>query len=177
VKLLEEKQIDSSLLYKGIIVDVKVDQVMLPNGKQTAREVVLHPGAVAILALNNAKEITLIKQFRYPVSSIIWELPAGKLEVGEDPLECAKRELAEETGLGARKWKKLSRFFTGPGFTNEVIHLFLAEDLCKEIKIADDDEFIEVHSIPFETAEKMIFSGEINDAKTIAGILMLSRTK
>jgi len=171
---LKEKLLDSQTVYKGNIIDVKVDAVVLPNGKKACREVVEHSGAVAVVAVNSNGEMLLIRQFRYPVNSILWELPAGKLEPGEHPIECAKRELAEETGFGARKWLHLSTFYTTPGFSNEVMYLYMAEDLYKETGNPDDDEFIEVYSVPCETAVRQVVEGVIRDAKTIAGILLAS---
>ncbi len=169
---MEEKKAAGEWLYRGKILDLKLDLVVLPNGRQTEREVVVHPGAVAVVAVNNKKRILLLKQFRYAVGQVLWELPAGKLEQGEDPLACAKRELAEETGYGAGKWEHLSTFYTSPGFCSEIMFLYLASDLSKDGRQADEDEFIEVRQIPLGQALKWIQGGKIKDAKTIAGILL-----
>lgn len=174
---MDETRIDSKVVFEGRMLTMKVDTVKLPNGKQAAREVVVHPGAVAVTAVNDKDEILLIKQFRYPVGRVLWEIPAGKLEKGEDPLICAKRELAEETGYGADGWQHLSTFFTTPGFTDEIMYVYLATGLYEDKKAADDDEFIELHYVPFSQALKMIFAGEIKDAKTIAGILLADKVK
>lgn len=169
---MKENKIDSKLIYHGRVLDIKLDTVELPNGKEANREVVVHPGAVTIAAVTPNQEILLIKQFRYPVNEILWELPAGKLEKGEDPLACAKRELSEETGYGAREWCCLSTFFTTPGFCDEIMYLYLAQGLYDESLKADDDEFIELHRIPYNNAVDLINSGDIKDAKTIVGILL-----
>lgn len=167
-----EKTIDSKVVFNGKLIDLKVDTVKLPDGNPSGREVVVHPGAAVVAALTEQGEILLIRQFRYPVGEILWELPAGKLEKDEDPLECAKRELAEETGFGAREWRCLSDFFTTPGFSNEVLYLYLATDLYPDPREADSEEFIELFKIPYTQAVSMVTSGEVKDAKTIIGILL-----
>lgn len=169
---MQEKKIESRLIYNGKVLDLKLDTVELPNGKEANREVVVHPGAVTIAALTQNNEILLIRQFRYPAGEILWELPAGKLERGEDPLACAKRELSEETGYAASEWMSLSTFFTTPGFSDEIMYLYLAKGLYNERLEADDDEFIELHQIPYNEAVNLINRGEIKDAKTIIGILL-----
>ncbi len=174
---MDETTIRSKLVFEGRVLNLKVDTVKLPNGKEAAREVVVHPGAVAVAAVTEAGELLLIKQFRYPVGQVIWEIPAGKLEKGENPLVCAKRELAEETGYGAKQWKHLSTFFTTPGFSDEVMYIYLASGLHTDNKTADDDEFIELHHVPFAKALNMITNGEIKDAKTIAGILLAEKAR
>lgn len=174
---MEEKTLESKLIFEGRVLGLKVDLIELPDGQQSAREVVVHPGAVAVVAVTEADEVLLIKQFRYPVGKVIWEIPAGKLEKGEDPLECAQRELAEETGHGAVQWTHLTTFFTTPGFSNEIMHVYLATGLFIDERTADDDEFIELHRIPLNEAVRMIAGGEIEDLKTIAGILLTLHKK
>jgi ADP-ribose pyrophosphatase len=170
---VKETTIKSKLVFEGKMLKIKKDTVILPNGKQAAREVVVHPGAVAVVAVTDSGRLLLIKQYRYPVAEVIWEIPAGKLEKGEDPLICAKRELAEETGYGAERWTHLSTFFTTPGFSDEIMHVYLASGLEINEQTADDDEFIdEPYFVSFAEALGMITSGEIKDAKTIAGILL-----
>jgi len=169
---VQEKQVESQWIYRGKILDLKLDTVVLPDGKQTAREVVVHPGAAAVAALNDSGEVLLIRQFRYPAGEVLWELPAGKLERDEDPLECARRELAEETGYGAREWEHVSTFYTTPGFSDEIMYMYLARGLYQEKKSPDNDEFIEVHEMPLAKALELIRTGEIKDAKTIVGIFL-----
>lgn len=171
---MEEKTVASRTIYKGKVLDLKVDTVTLPNGKTTEREVVVHRGAVAVVAVNETGEIVLIKQFRYPTGKILWEIPAGKINAEEVPQDCAVRELAEETGFGAREWQHMATFYTTPGFSDELMYVYLARDLYTDKREMDDDEFIEIHPVPLENATEMIKSGEIADAKSIAGILLAS---
>lgn len=166
-----ETKISSEHIYSGKVVELRVDTVKLPDGREAAREVVDHKGAVAVVALTDEDEIILIKQYRYPVEAVLWEIPAGKLENGEAPEICAKRELAEETGLGAKEWQFLNTFYTTPGFSNEMMHLYLARGLYQEAANPDEDEFIEVHPVKIDQAQQMVLNGEINDAKTIIGVL------
>ncbi len=170
---LEEKTLSSAYIYQGKIINLRHDKVKLPDDRETIREIVEHPGAVAILALTEKKEIVMIKQFRKPAEEVLWELPAGTLEEGEDLLSCARRELEEETGYYSRKIKKLITFFSSPGFCNEKLTLFLAEDLEKRNKNEDDDEFIQVELIKPNEALRLVKENVIKDAKTIIGILYL----
>lgn len=168
---MEEKTIAAKEIYQGKVLNLRLDRVMLPNGREAQREVVEHPGAVAVVARNDAGEIILVKQYRYSVKDLIWEIPAGKLEKGEDPLLCAKRELAEETGLVAEKWLHLSTFYTTPGFSDEIMYLYLAENLKEESRNPDDDEFIEIGKFTCDELRKMITENKIKDAKTMVGLL------
>lgn len=170
---LEEKILSSVFIYQGKIINLRQDKVKLPDGRETVREIVEHPGAVVILALTGKKEIVMIRQFRKPADEVLWELPAGKVEQGEDLVSCARRELEEETGYYPRKIKKLITFFSSPGFCNEKLTLFLAEDLEKRIKNEDADEFIKVELIKPNKALKLVEENIIKDAKTIIGILYL----
>ena len=170
---LEEKTLSSAYIYQGKIINLRHDKVKLPDDRETIREIVEHPGAVAILALTEKKEIVMIRQFRKPADEVLWELPAGTMEEGEDLVSCARRELEEETGYYPRKIKKLITFFSTPGFCNEKLTLFLAEDLEKKNKNEDADEFIEVELIKPNEALRLVKENVIKDAKTIIGILYL----
>ncbi|MDK2820057.1 MAG: ADP-ribose pyrophosphatase [Clostridia bacterium] len=173
---LTEIKISSEEIFDGKILKVHRDQVKLPNGKTSSREVVDHPGAVSIVALDDDKNIYLVRQFRYPVNKVLLEVPAGKLDGGEDPLDCAKRELAEEVGVAASEWQKILTFYTTPGFSNEIMHAFLAKGLTPHIEDKDEDEFLEVIKIPLKDAVNKILKGEIQDAKTISSILAVAYT-
>jgi ADP-ribose pyrophosphatase len=171
-----ERRIGGREIFHGRIITVKEDRVELPDGRASTREVVLHPGAVAILPLDETGNIVMVRQFRYTVGEVLLEAPAGKLEPGEDPLTCAARELAEETGLAAQRLTCLTRFYTSPGFSNELIHLFLAEGLTQaKAGTADDEEFIEVVRVPLPEAVAMVHDGRIKNAITVIAVLEAER--
>ncbi len=165
---LSEKVLNSSKKFEGKILKLYVDEVELPNGHKSFREVVRHPGASAVIVLLDDGRIVLEKQFRYPIREILWEIPAGKLDKDEDPFECAKRELLEETGISALKWQKLGYIYTTPGFSDEKIHLYFASGISNGNKHLDEDEFIEIKYFKVEEVEEMIMKNEITDSKTIA---------
>ncbi|AOY77085.1 NUDIX hydrolase [Clostridium formicaceticum] len=167
----EEKTLKSERIYEGKIVNLRVDTVELPQKKYSKREIIEHAGAVGILAVTKDQKIVLVKQFRKPVEETILEIPAGKLEAKENPADCALRELGEETGYKTSKVKKLLEFYSSPGFTNEVLHIYLAEDLEEGIAHPDEGEFVEPVHIGIEEALEKITKGEIKDAKTIIAIL------
>lgn len=169
---LTEKTIETKDIYKGKIINLRVDSVELPDGKIASREVVEHKGAVAIVPVLEKNKVVLVKQYRHPAGKVLLEIPAGTLNPSEDPLDCAKRELIEETGYSAAKWTKLFGAYLAPGYSNEFIHIYLAEDLTPAHAEADEDEFIEVSIVGIDEAIDMISTGEIEDAKTISGLLM-----
>lgn len=171
-KHLQETLLDSVPIFAGKIINLRLDSVQLPNGKKTTREVVEHPGAVAVVPVLSNQHIVLVKQYRHPVGEVTWEIPAGKLESKEAPEVCAERELEEETGYRAAEIKKITAFFTAPGFTDEIIHLYIAEGLEQTAQQTDSDEFIDVMTVPHVEALAMVQRGEIKDAKSIIGILM-----
>ncbi|HOC09917.1 MAG TPA: NUDIX hydrolase [Bacillota bacterium] len=172
-----EKTLESKRVYEGRIINLRLDSVSLENGNTAMREVVEHPGAVGIVALKENGDIVMVKQYRKAVEQVLLELPAGKLEQGENPLDCAARELTEETGYTAGDLRYLVSFYTSPGFSNEVMHMFLATDLKEGKNDPDDDEMVETVEISRDRAMDMILKGEIKDGKTIAGILLLGIVK
>jgi ADP-ribose pyrophosphatase len=161
--------------YKGIIVNVETDLVRLSNDKQTLREVVHHPGGVCVAAVDEDGMIALVRQYRFPFREHLWELPAGKLEPGEDPLPAAMRELSEETGLEAEHWQPLGSILTSPGFSTETLYLYLATGLRQGAAHPDPNEFLDVERIPLKSLVARVESGEIRDAKTVIGALRAER--
>lgn len=168
-----EKTIKKEEVFKGKIVDLSIHTVELPNGKQSTREVMQHPGAVAILAFNNEDKILMVRQFRKPIEKVLLEIPAGKLEPNEDIKECALRELEEETGYIAEKLEYLGKIHTSAGFCDECIHLFKALDLKEGNFGGDEDEFISIETHTLKEINTMIKNGEITDAKTICSLAYL----
>ena len=166
-----ENTIDEKTIYNGKIINLKVKTVELPDGKVSKRELVEHPGGVAILAFKDAETILFVEQFRKPFEKKLLELPAGKLEKGEDPAVCAERELEEETGYKTKKLTFLGKVLTSPGFCNECIYLYKAEELYAGKIGGDEDEFINTYEFKTEKVYEMIKSGEIIDAKTICAFL------
>lgn len=165
----EEKQLSTQKILNAKIINVRRDIVMSPKG-ECFREVVEHPGGAAILAYTDENHIILIKQYRYAASQEMIELPAGKLEKGEEPFECAKRELTEETGYEAKNWEYLGYIYSSPGFCDEKIHLFKATDLTFKGTNFDEFENIDTQIIPIDKAIEMVKSGKITDSKTVFGI-------
>lgn len=165
-----EKLLASRTVHEGNIVKLRVDTVALPDGRSGTREVVEYAGAVAVVPVNENKELLLVRQYRHAVGKTLLEIPAGKLEPEEDPETCAQRELLEETGFEAGHLERLFSFFSTPGFTTEKLHLFLAAQLKLGKQNLDEDEFIDVVTVPLKQALEMIWSGEICDGKSIAGI-------
>lgn len=172
---LEEKTLKQEYIFNGKLINLRKDEVLLPNDKKANREVVEHSGGVGIVAINDNNEVLLVKQFRYPYKKVLLEIPAGKINKGENPLKCGIRELKEETGVVAEKIISLGEIYPSPGYCDEVICLYLATNLKIETTNPDEDEFLENISLPFDTALKMAENGEIKDAKTVIGLFRASK--
>lgn len=168
-KLIERKQ-QSEQIYKGRLLDVNIDHVLLPDGTTSTREWIRHPGASAILPVYENGDILLLSQFRYPMSQIFYEVPAGKIDEGEDPLQTAIRELAEESGLRAGTMRYVGHFYPSIGYTDELIHIYAAWNLTQSESRTDDDEFLLPERMPFREALKMVGDGIISDGKTIISL-------
>jgi ADP-ribose pyrophosphatase len=169
------KVLKHSVIYAGRVFSTVVDDVEYESGRESKREVAVHPGGATVLPVFPDRRVLMIKQHRYPLGKFIWELPAGKLEPNEDPLECAKRELEEETGYSARTWKKITSIYTSPGFCTEVLHLYLATELSElptGRRLEEGELTMTLHMVPLDEAKQMIKRGEILDAKSIISILM-----
>ena len=172
------KLIKRNRVYQGRVFTTIVDDVEYPSGAKTVREVAEHPGGAVILAVFGDARIILINQHRYPLDKFIWELPAGKLDDGEDPITCAQRELEEETGFSAKKWEALTSVYTTPGFCTELLHIYLARDLFETPggrRLEEGEETMTMHIVPLKEAVSMIERGEIVDSKSICGILLGDR--
>lgn len=167
-----EKLANSERLFEGKVINLRRDTVFLPNGRTGTREVVEHPGAVAVVPVTKEGNIILVRQFRHPIQQIMLEVPAGKLDPGESPECCAVRELAEETGFRANKLRKLTSMYTTPGFSNEIIHVYLAEDLVESDMQPDDDEFIHTEVFTPTQLREMISCGELCDAKSLVALYL-----
>lgn len=167
-----EKTISKETIFEGKVVSLYIHNVELPNGKESTREIVVHRGAVGIVPVDNNGNVILIKQFRKPVEEELWEIPAGKLDNGETPEKCAERELCEEIGFKPTVLIRLTSIYTSPGFSNEVIHLFLAKGLEEDKIENDEDEFLTSSTYTFDELMGMINQGKIKDSKTITGILI-----
>ncbi|ACR80401.1 MULTISPECIES: NUDIX hydrolase [Kosmotoga] len=171
-----EKSLGFKTYFEGKVVKLEKHEVELENGSKSFREVVRHPGAVAVVALLEDR-VLMVKQYRFPVEDDLLEIPAGKLEMGEDPLECAKRELMEETGCSPKKITLMTQLYTSPGFSDERIYLYLAEVERNSAPNPDEDEIIDAIEMPFEEVLQLILEGKIRDGKTIAGILFADRIR
>lgn len=170
-----EKSIEQEYIFRGRVINLRKDIVELPDGKTSTREIVEHNGGVGIVAVNENKEIILVKQFRKPLEDVLLEIPAGKLEKGEEPYGCGVRELEEETGLKPIELVKLTELYSCPGFSNEKLHLYFCNKMVKGKLNLDDDENIEVIYMDYNKAVEMVNNGEIKDSKTIIGILMAGK--
>ena len=168
---LIEKRLSGETVFDGKIMHVRRDIVQLSDGTESFREVVDHSGGVCVLALDNNGEALLVSQFRYPHEKILREIPAGKLERGEDPAHAARRELKEETGASAAKWESLGEIYPTPAYCGEIIRMYLARELTFGETKLDEGEFLEVERIDFDLLVKQVLAGEIRDAKTVAAVL------
>lgn len=176
---LEEKTLHTEKIFTGKVISLQVEDVELPNGNTSKREIIKHPGAVAILALTDDDKIVMVEQYRKALEKTIIEIPAGKLEHGEDPVTCAKRELEEETGYGCKEMEHLLSFYTSPGFADEIVHLYIAKRLEKLENAAslDEDEFVNLMEITLKEAEAYLEEQRIYDAKTAYAVQFLQLQK
>jgi len=165
----------SKLIYQGRILQFSIDSLTLPNGKAVELEVLRHPGGAAIVALDEHKQVCLLRQYRHAAGGWLWELPAGKLDSDETPQITAARELVEEAGLQADRWETLGKVIVSPGFCDEIIHLYLARDLTAVPAQPEEDELLEVHWIPFEQALEQVYDGTLLDAKTMLGLTLAEK--
>ncbi|MBM7622812.1 NUDIX hydrolase [Sporohalobacter salinus] len=173
-KSLIEKKLSSTAIYEGRIVNLRLDDVKLPDNNEAKREIVEHAGGVSVIPyLTASKEVIMVRQFRNPIDEVLLELPAGLLEMNEDPQNGARRELEEETGYKTGDLKRIGSFYTSPGFCDEEIHLYLAQDLTKHVQKTDGDEFIEIVKMPLSDIKQKLYTPEISDAKTVIGLQYL----
>lgn len=159
-------------IHKGRVVTLNVETLMLPNGHETQLEIIRHPGAAAIVPLTDSGNVLLVRQYRHAAGGYILEVPAGKLDAGEDPQACAARELQEEVGVVAGKLHKLGSILTTPGFTDEIIHLYLATHLQPGTQALEQDEDLTVEEVPFAEAIRLCMEGGIRDAKSVCALLL-----
>jgi len=172
---LREERISGEDIYGGIFLNMKRDTVSLPDGQETVREYLTHPGAVAILALLDDGRVLLERQYRYPIAKACIEIPAGKLDPNENPLLCAQRELEEETGYTAKKWSYIRRIHPVISYSTEFIDIYLAEDLVPGASRLDKEEFLDVFAVPLEQLIEWVEEGEITDVKTAISTYWLDR--
>ena len=173
--MFDEKTVKRKTIYRGKVIDVERQSVILVNGNTAEREIIRHSGGACMVAVDDLMNIYLVRQYRKAIDRETIEIPAGKLEKDEDPYECAVRELKEETGLMAGRVSKLGHIYTTPGFCDEVLHIFLAEDLVQAENDPDPDEFVSCERYPIIRCLEMIENGEICDSKTIVAILRMAR--
>lgn len=165
-----EKKLSGNVMYKGKFITVECDDVELEDGKCAKRDVVRHNGAVCIVAMNDDNSVYMVRQYRYAVGREMFELPAGKLESGEDPFEAAKRELSEETGCTAKNWEDLGYMYPTPGYSNEILYFYLATGLDKGKMNLDEDEFLTCETVNIHELIAKIENNELHDAKTVYGL-------
>ena len=170
-----EKTLTREEIYSGKILNIHKDRVLLPNGNESIREIVEHPGGVTVLPLDEQGNVYCVRQFRYAYGRHLLETPAGKLEPGETPLECAVRELGEETGFTADEFVDLGELYPSPGYCRESLYIYLARGLHRGKMHLDDDEFLDVEVYPLDTLLRMVMDGELRDAKTVVAVLKTKR--
>lgn len=168
---LTEKTLSSKSVFDGRILHITLDEIELPNGKKSKREVVNHPGGVTVAALDEDNNLLFVRQFRYPYKEVVLELPAGKLEKGSTPLENGKRELMEETGAEGYSYISLGQLYPSPGYTSEIIHIYACKVKSQGSSNPDDGEFLNVEKIPLDKAVEMVLNNQIPDAKTQVAVL------
>ncbi|MFL6617434.1 MAG: NUDIX domain-containing protein [Povalibacter sp.] len=168
---MQSKLLSTTPIYKGRVIEVNVERVELPNGNVADLEMIHHPGGAAVVAINDRNEICLLHQFRHAAQGWLWELPAGKIDNREPPIETAHRELAEEAGCVADRWDSLGHVLSSPGVFTEVVHLFLATELKAIGSAHEEHEVMEIHWKPLNEATQMAIDGEIRDGKSVVGIL------
>lgn len=170
----KEQTLCENHIWQGRLLDVWQDEVKLPNGKSATREYIRHPGAVVIFATTSSGEVLMERQFRYPAQQTFWELPAGKLEKNEDPLKAAQRELLEETGFATKMWEKIGHIHTAIGYSNEIIHIFTAQNVeAIANQNLDENEFLSVHLMSATELLSLIQNGQITDSKTLAALAVV----
>ncbi len=172
---LTEKTVDSKLHFQGRIINLREDTVELEDGSLASREIVEHPGGVCVIGMTDDGKIPMVRQFRAPFGRVLLEVPAGKLNYGEDHLECGKREFLEETGFSAKEYVYFGALYPSVGFLTEALHIYYAKGLTKGQQHLDDDEFLDVEFFTLEELLQLVDQNEIKDAKTVAAILKLSR--
>lgn len=168
---LKETAVSSQYKFNGRVINLRYDEVVLPNGAHSTREIVEHNGGVCVIAVDDDINITLVRQYRHPYRTTVLEVPAGKLEKGEDPLSAGKRELREEVGLIAGNYTDLGLLYPSPGYTEEIIYLYMATDLTSTDTDPDEDEFLEIVKMPLDEAVGLVLDGTVKDAKTQAAVL------
>jgi len=166
-----EKCLDSQRIFEGKIFKVRKDKVLISDGSIHPREIVEHNGGVAVVPVTDNGDVLMVRQFRYAVGKELLEIPAGKLEEGEEPSECARRELSEETGCTASKWVYMGEMYPTPGYCQETLHIFLATGLKQGEMHLDEGELLAVERVPMKTLCEMIFANKLPDAKTVFGVL------
>lgn len=170
-RLMEEKTVDTKRIYEGKIINLRVDKILLPNGRDAVREVVEHHGAVCVVPVTEDNLVYMVRQFRYPFNEMVLEIPAGKLDIGEQIWDAANREMEEEIGMKAGELIYMGEIRPSVAYLTEVIHMFLARGLKESQQHLDEDEFLEIETYPIDALVDMIMENKISDSKTIAAIL------